>query len=115
MSERWRSASLLALLMLGLATSAEAVGLVGNYHESNGVVLNVPLNPPVVPCDASANNARCHFKQQKFWGQVGSARTEAPAIGVPGATSTKDPESLRKSRPGVFQLDRKKSSSPSPS
>ncbi|MCR9093905.1 MAG: PEP-CTERM sorting domain-containing protein [bacterium] len=95
MSERWRSAIVVALLVLGIATSAQAIGLVGNYHESSGVVLNIPLNPPVVPCDASADNARCHFKQQKFWGQVGLARTEAPAIGVPGATSIAgDPRSV---------------------
>ena len=86
MKSRCRSMILVASTVLGFATNAQAVGLAGNYHESEGSLLNFPHNPPVVPCDASADNARCHFKRQAFWGQ-GDGRSEAPAIGVPGATS----------------------------
>ena len=77
MLERWRNAVAVTLSLVGFGGSAQAVGLVGNYHESNGTLLNIPLNPPVVPCDASADNARCHFKRAAFFRQ-GVGRSDAP-------------------------------------
>ena len=74
---KWHDVIPILLVGAGFATSAQAVGLVGNYHESNGTLLNIPLNPPVVPCDGSADNARCHFKQQGFFGQ-GIGASDAP-------------------------------------
>ena len=87
MQSRWRNTALVVWLALGFASSAHAVGLAGNYHESSGLVVNLPQNPPAILCDGSADNARCHFKQRKFFGQGSGGRSTAPAIGVPGATS----------------------------
>ena len=86
MFKNWLRGALAVAMIAGFAGNAGAVGLAGNYHETNGIIINIPQNQPLAPCDASADNARCHFKRQAFFGQ-GAGNTTAPAIGVPGATS----------------------------
>ena len=86
MYKHWLRGALAVAMIAGFAGNAGAVGLAGNYHETNGIIINIPQNQPLANCDASSDNARCHFKRQAFFGQ-GVGRTTAPAIGVPGATS----------------------------
>ncbi len=43
----------LAFMAVGLgaiASQAQTVGMYGEYHESLGIILNIPQNPPIVPC-----------------------------------------------------------------
>ena len=90
MAVELRTCVLVVSMVLAFAGHAQAIGLAGNYHESDarvrGPLINTPANPPVVPCDASADNARCQFKRLGYFGQ-GLGRSDAPAVGVPGAAS----------------------------
>lgn len=94
MFKNWLRGALSVAMIAGFAGTAGAVGLAGNYHETNGIIINIPQNQPLVACDAASENARCHFKQQAFFGQ-GAGNTTAPQAGVIGATSiTGDPRAL---------------------
>ena len=84
---KWPNVILIVLMGAGFATSAHAVGLVGNYHESFGLRLNLPQNPPLVECDSSPENARCHTRRASFAG-IPLATGLVPQVGVPGSTST---------------------------
>ncbi|MEZ4281514.1 MAG: hypothetical protein R3F21_18065 [Myxococcota bacterium] len=47
-----RTAVFLAAL-IGAATTvgrAQTVGMYGEYHESNGIIVDIPQNPPIAPC-----------------------------------------------------------------
>jgi hypothetical protein len=51
MSKTLRVAHMLATVSLAAAASqAQTVGMYGEYHESNGIIVNLPQNPPIVPC-----------------------------------------------------------------
>ena len=88
MFKNWLRGALSVAMIAGFAGTAGAVGLAGNYHETNGIIINIPQNQPLVACDAAAENARCHFKQQAFFGQ-GAGNTTAPA--VPASVSGSSP------------------------
>ncbi|MEM9175530.1 MAG: PEP-CTERM sorting domain-containing protein [Myxococcota bacterium] len=88
MFKNWLRGALSVAMIAGFAGNAGAVGLAGNYHESNGIIINIPQNQPLVDCDASAENARCHAKGQGFFGLTPNIRTSAPARGAQGQTST---------------------------
>ncbi|MFK7897729.1 MAG: hypothetical protein AB8G23_17975 [Myxococcota bacterium] len=86
------SLRLVLVLAAALSSPAEAqaqtVAMSGEYGESSGRVVNLPLNPPFLPC-AQAQNARCHAGQLSFVG--GTSVTDDPlaepssGVGVPGA------------------------------
>jgi hypothetical protein len=40
----------LAVAMAAVTSQAQTVGMYGEYHESNGPIVNIPQNPPIVPC-----------------------------------------------------------------
>lgn len=43
----------LVVIVVGLApvaSPAQTVGMYGEYHESNGIIVNIPQNPPIVSC-----------------------------------------------------------------
>ncbi len=92
MSGIW-TAVVLAGLIGATATvgRAQIVGMYGEYHESNGIIVNIPQNPPIVPCvppllltappphptvmggqtfqhldlrPTGVNDARCHDREQ---------------------------------------------------
>ncbi|MBB82635.1 MAG: hypothetical protein CL931_02335 [Deltaproteobacteria bacterium] len=86
MFKNWLRGALSVAMIAGFAGTAGAVGLAGNYHETNGIIINIPQNQPLVACDAASENARCHFKQQAYFGQ-GAGNTTAPQAGVLGAAS----------------------------
>ena len=86
MFNNWLRGALSVAMIVGFAGYASAVGLAGNYHETNGIIINIPQNQPLVDCDIAADNARCHSKKQAYFGQ-GATKASAPAAGVMGATS----------------------------
>ena len=86
MFNNWLRGALSVAMIAGFAGNAGAVGLAGNYHETNGIIINIPQNQPLVDCDAAKENARCHVKKQAYFGQ-GAANTTAPQAGVMGSTS----------------------------
>lgn len=98
MSRVFRTLSLAVTLgMVASASQAQTVAMYGEYHESNGIIVNIPQNPPVVPCvppprpaftpmdpqfvaqidprPTGVNDARCHDREQHFFGS-----TMAPGV-----------------------------------
>jgi len=45
-------------LSASLAQAQGTVAMAGQYSEANGIIVNIPQNPPNVPC-TQASNARC--------------------------------------------------------
>ena len=78
------SALVVAAVLMATVTQAQTIGMSGSYHESNGIIVNIPQNPPTASCDNSLPNARCHRRQQLFFG-AGAPVTEAPGQGNYGA------------------------------
>ena len=92
MSKILRAALLVALIGATTTMSqAQTVAMYGEYHESNGIIVNIPQNPPIVPCvpppllvappphatvmgaqtfqhldlrPTGVNDARCHDREQ---------------------------------------------------
>ena len=64
-----------AAVMTATISQAQTIGLSGNYHESNGIIVNIPQNPPTAACDNTLPNARCHKRTQRFFG-AGAPVTE---------------------------------------
>jgi len=51
MSKFLRAAVVVASVgMAAAASQAQTVAMYGEYHESNGIIVNIPQNPPIVPC-----------------------------------------------------------------
>lgn len=50
-----------AIGMIASAAQAQSVAMAGAYQEGNGIIVNIPQNPPNVPC--SASQARCIGKR----------------------------------------------------
>ena len=84
--------SALACAVLFTATaSAQTVGMAGEYVEGNGIIVNIPQNPPLVACDPA--EARCVGKRDLTTGQLlvssttgGGTTLVAPALsGTPNA------------------------------
>ncbi|MEZ4281512.1 MAG: hypothetical protein R3F21_18055 [Myxococcota bacterium] len=86
-----RAAFVVGVSTAALASQAQTVAMYGEYHESNGIIVNLPQNPPIVPCTpppltvlpaphatamgaqtfqhldlrpAGVNDARCHDREQ---------------------------------------------------
>lgn len=92
MSKFLRAALVVATVgMAASASQAQTVAMYGEYHESNGIIVNIPQNPPIVPCvpppllvappshqtvgglmtfqhidlrPTGVNDARCHTREQ---------------------------------------------------
>jgi len=51
MSKFIQAAALVVMVGLGAATAqAQSVAMFGEYSEANGIIVNIPQNPPIVPC-----------------------------------------------------------------
>ena len=76
MSNFLRAAAVMATVVLGAsAAQAQTVGMAGEYTEGNGIIIQIPQNPPNVPCTyGAAQDARCVRNTQNFFG----AGTAAP-------------------------------------
>ena len=73
-----------AALVGSTASQAQTVGMVGSYHESNGIVVNIPQNPPVVQGCSQVGDARCHRKRERFLANPAAPFAfQKPTLGVP--------------------------------
>ena len=106
-------AALLAALIGATTSQAQTVAMYGEYHESNGIIVNIPQNPPIVPCvpppltvlppphatimgaqffqhldlrPTGVNDARCHDREQHInFTTVQPGVFDQPQIGNRGA------------------------------
>jgi hypothetical protein len=87
MSKFLTAAIVAAMVMVGAASSqAQQVAMAGQYHESNGIIVNIPQNPPIVPCNPLVNDARCHRAGQHFFGTTAEPDIyRKPRVGVKAA------------------------------
>ena len=88
MSKFLRAAAVVATVVLGAsAAQAQIVGMAGEYTEGNGVIVQIPQNPPTVPCTfGAAQSARCMANTQNFFGGTAAAPVSSfPHHGVFGA------------------------------
>ncbi|MBY0399718.1 hypothetical protein K2X89_05445, partial [Myxococcota bacterium] len=117
-----RLASLVAAVAISLsapAGEAQTVAMYGEYHESNGIIVNIPQNPPVVACvpppllaappshftvdglrslqhldlrPTGVNDARCHDREQHINFNVTAMGVfKKPRVGVRGARLIDNP------------------------
>jgi len=74
---------------LSAAAQAQVVGMYGEYAESNGIIVNIPQNPPIVDCwnqvPPQPLDARCHKRVQKFFGATQAQVYNQPQVGNHGA------------------------------
>ena len=74
MSKFLRAAIVLAIFVVGVsvigasAAQAQIVGMAGEYSESNGIIVQIPQNPPIIPCTPGVGDARCITSTQRFFG-----------------------------------------------
>ena len=60
------AAAVIASIALGTSlVQAQTVAMAGQYSEANGIIVNIPQNPPNVSC-TQASNARCVARRQYF-------------------------------------------------
>ncbi len=89
------AASLFATIVLaGSIGQAQQVAMAGQFHEANGIIINIPQNPPVVAC-TQAGDARCMKRRLRrghplasapWWNTiVGNTLIDKPQIGVKAA------------------------------
>ncbi len=100
--------SLIAAIAVGLSAAsanAQTVAMAGSYGEADGMILNFPQNPPIIPCEicvggatptqtvggawtcapgVAVNDAECNIRVQEvnFGGQ--NIFIEKPSAGVVG-------------------------------
>src|SRR5690606_24279225 len=79
-----------AVLSMSTSVQAQTVGMYGEYHESNGIIVNIPQNPPIVTCPdpnlpGNPLDARCHHRVQKFFGNPQQDAYFHPQVGNHGA------------------------------
>jgi hypothetical protein len=85
------SAVLASIVMAASVGQAQTVAMAGEYSEGNGIVVNIPQNPPSLPCATgqagwdAQNNARCLRNNQKFFGGGAGPVFANPHHGVVGA------------------------------
>ena len=120
MSGSLRMALLISVVsIMTRASEAQTVALYGEYHESNGIILNVPQNPPVVACvppkltvlppahltvggvrsfqhldlrPTGVNDARCHDREQHLNFNVTPMGVfNKPRVGARGARIIDNP------------------------
>jgi hypothetical protein len=99
MSKFLRAAVVLATFVMG-ATAAQAqfVGMAGEYTESNGIIVQIPQNPPIIPCTPASpqgvnddsnpllNDSRCMGSEQHFFGTTANPPVhQKPSFGNNGA------------------------------
>jgi len=86
----------LAAILSGSLGHAQSVSMSGSYHESNGVLLDLPFNPPKVTCLPGSNDAQCHLHRQGFFGSPITNVREKPQAGVPGSAfvATANPQAV---------------------
>lgn len=87
--------TVLTATFVAMCSSAQAqvvpkVAMYGEYHETNGQIVNIPQNPPIVPCldqhiPANPRDARCHHKVESLNGVVRKDTYEQPRVGNHGA------------------------------
>ena len=83
--------SIVLSLAMTTAASAQFVSMTGEYTESNGFVVNIPNNQPLVTCGAGGspnatptNDARCHGVRRTIYDPVlGPLNFLTPQNGVP--------------------------------
>ena len=86
MSKFLRAAIVVTTVALGASMAqAQTVAMAGEYMEANGLIVNIPQNPPTAPCNPSANDALCFFKRSVVAGVDSGSIYEGPRIGNPGA------------------------------
>jgi len=74
--------ALAALLMLSAQAQAQYVSMTGEWYSHNGAEVNIPYNPPVIPCTPGIGGA-CITKKTPL---IGTANNK-PSYGIP-ATRT---------------------------
>ena len=74
-----------AVVLSASVGQAQTVAMAGQYHEANGIIINIPQNPPVVACDNLVNDARCMKREQFFFGFPFDVATDKPSVGVRAA------------------------------
>jgi hypothetical protein len=77
------SSALACAVLFTANANAQTVGMAGEYIEGNGIIVNIPQNPPLVACDPAA--ARCVGKRDLTTGQLVTSMTTA------GGTTTVAP------------------------
>jgi len=87
MSKFLRAAAIMATVVLGASASqAQTIAMAGEYSEGNGIIIQIPQNPPNVSCTYPAtDDSRCLRNNQKFFGQGAGPVTLEPHHGVYGA------------------------------
>jgi len=82
------TAALVSVSGIGASVAqAQAVRMSGEYHSSNGALIDLPFNPPTVACSTAANDARCHRHQQVSSGSPQPPILNKPQTGVTGSAT----------------------------
>ncbi len=96
--------SLVLSLAMTTSASAQFVSMTGEYTESNGFVVNIPNNQPLITCGGTTaspnpnltptNDARCHGVRRTIYtpgqgGPFGDLDFFTPATGVPDRLAVK--------------------------
>jgi hypothetical protein len=87
MSKFLRATAIMAAVVLGAtASQAQTIGMAGEYTEGNGIIVQIPQNPPQVACTyAAPDDARCLRNTQHFFGGPAAPASAYPHHGVYGA------------------------------
>ena len=87
MSKFLRAVAILTTVVLGASASqAQTVGMAGEYSEGNGIIVQIPQNPPLVPCSyLIGGEARCQRNRQAIAAVQGPDVSAYPHHGVYGA------------------------------
>ncbi|MBK7951988.1 MAG: hypothetical protein IPK00_25340 [Deltaproteobacteria bacterium] len=120
MSTLLRTALLISLVsIVARGSEAQTVAMYGEYHESNGLIVNIPQNPPSIVCvpppllaappphltamggqsfqhldlrPTGVNDARCHGREQHVNFSVSAMGVfKKPRVGVRGARNIVNP------------------------
>jgi hypothetical protein len=120
MSKFLRAAFVVATVAMGAAASqAQTVAMYGEYHESNGIIVNIPQNPPTVGCvpppllaappshltvmgaqsfqhldlrPTGVNDPRCHDREQHInFNAANPGVFNKPRVGNKGARNINNP------------------------
>ncbi|MBY0400741.1 hypothetical protein K2X89_10625 [Myxococcota bacterium] len=120
MSKFLRAAFVVATVAMGAAAGqAQTVAMYGEYHESNGIIVNIPQNPPTIGCvppkltvlppshltvggaqsfqhldlrPTGVNDARCHDREQHINFTVTAMGVfNKPRVGNKGARNIANP------------------------
>lgn len=120
MSKFLRTVCVVATVVMGAAASqAQTVAMYGEYHEGNGIIVNIPQNPPTVGCvpppllvappphgtimnlqqfqhvdlrPTGVNDARCHDREQHInFNTTPMGVFNKPRVGNKGARNIVNP------------------------